>query len=40
MFAVRDRRKQITEADMLEAVNKVIKHGKKFSSTSQYLAYN
>jgi len=40
MFAIRARRKQITEKDLLEAVQKVIKEGAKFSSTSRYLNYN
>jgi len=40
MYAIRARRKLSTEKDFLEAVNKVIKVGLKFSSTSRYLAYN
>lgn len=40
MYAIRARRKQITEKDMLEAVNKVIKLGAKFSSTPKYLLFN
>ncbi|KAH9256941.1 hypothetical protein BASA81_004762 [Batrachochytrium salamandrivorans] len=40
MYAIRARRKQITEKDMLEAVNKVIKQGSKFSSTPKYLLFN
>ncbi|OLL22313.1 26S protease regulatory subunit 7 [Neolecta irregularis DAH-3] len=39
MFAIRARRKVASEKDFLEAVNKVIKGGHKFSSTSQYLPY-
>ena len=33
MYAIRARRKQITEKDMLEAINKVIKGYSKFSAT-------
>ena len=33
MYAIRARRKQITEKDMLEAINKVIKGYAKFSAT-------
>lgn len=40
MFAVRARRKVITEKDMLEAVNKVIKGQHKFSATAKYMVYN
>ena len=40
MFAIRARRKQVTEKDMLDAVNKVIKLGSKFSSTPKYLLFN
>jgi len=40
MFAIRARRKQVTEKDMLEAVNKVIKLGSKFSATPKYLLFN
>lgn len=40
MFAIRDRRKMATEKDFLAAVDKVIKGGLKFSSTSQYMQYN
>lgn len=40
MYAIRARRKQISEKDMLEAVNKVIKQGSKFSSTPKYLLFN
>lgn len=40
MFAIRARRKQVTEKDMLEAVNKVIKLGSKFSSTPKYMLFN
>lgn len=40
MFAIRARRKLVTEADMLEAVQKVIKGYAKFSSTPKYMTYN
>ncbi|KAG4303694.1 hypothetical protein PCK1_000212 [Pneumocystis canis] len=39
MFAIRARRKIVTEKDFLESVNKVIKGNQKFSSTSQYLQF-
>lgn len=40
MFAIRARRKAISEKDMLQAVDKVIKGYAKFSSTHKYLVYN
>ena len=40
MFAIRARRKVVTEKDFLDAINKVIKGYKKFSSTPKYMAYN
>jgi len=40
MFAIRARRKQITEKDMLDAINKVIKGYSKFSATPRYMVYN
>uniref|UniRef100_A0A7S2XV68 AAA+ ATPase domain-containing protein n=1 Tax=Fibrocapsa japonica TaxID=94617 RepID=A0A7S2XV68_9STRA len=40
MFAIRARRKSITEKDFLDAVNKVIKGYQKFSSTPKYMVYN
>ncbi|CAI9114795.1 OLC1v1015597C1 [Oldenlandia corymbosa var. corymbosa] len=40
MFAIRARRKTVTEKDFLDAVNKVIKGYKKFSSTAKYMVYN
>jgi len=40
MYAIRARRKQITEKDMLEAINKVIKGYAKFSATPKYMVYN
>ena len=40
MFAIRARRKSISEKDMLEAVNKVIRGQLKFSATAKYMVYN
>ncbi|CAO1636624.1 unnamed protein product [Parajaminaea phylloscopi] len=40
MFAIRRRSKLCTEKDFLQAVEKVIKAGSKFSSTSLYSQYN
>ena len=40
MFAIRARRKTVTEKDMIDAVNKVIKGYSKFSATPKYLVYN
>ncbi|KAI8105966.1 hypothetical protein M9434_000544 [Picochlorum sp. BPE23] len=40
MFAIRSRRKTVTEKDFLDAVNKVIKGYQKFSATPKYLVYN
>ena len=40
MYAIRARRKTVTEKDMIEAVNKVIKGYSKFSATPKYLVYN
>lgn len=40
MFAIRARRKAVTEKDMLDAVQKVIKGYAKFSATPKYLVYN
>lgn len=40
MFAIRERRKAVTENDFLMAVEKVIKGYAKFSSTPKYLTYN
>lgn len=40
MFAIRERRKAISEKDLLKAVEKVIKGYAKFSSTHKYLVYN
>lgn len=40
MYAIRARRKAVTEKDMLEAINKVIKGYSKFSATPKYMVYN
>jgi len=40
MFAIRARRKVITEKDLIDAVNKVVKGYKKFSATPKYMVYN
>lgn len=40
MFAIRQRRKTVSEKDFLDAINKVIKGYKKFSSTASYLHFN
>jgi len=40
MFAIRSRRKSISEKDLIEAINKVIKGNAKFSSTAKYMVYN
>lgn len=40
MFAIRARRKVVTEKDFLEAVNKVIKSYAKFSATARYMIHN
>ena len=40
MYAIRARRKTIAEKDFLEAIQKVIKGHKKFSSTAKYMVYN
>ena len=40
MYAIRARRKTVTEKDFLESINKVIVGLKKFSSTPSYLIYN
>lgn len=39
MFAIRARRKLITEKDFLDAIEKVITGYKKFSATSRYMAF-
>jgi len=40
MFAIRARRKTVSEKDMLDAINKVIKGYQKFSATPTYMVYN
>jgi 26S proteasome regulatory subunit T1 len=40
MFAIRSRRKAISEQDMLDAIQKVIKGYSKFSATPKYMVYN
>lgn len=40
MYAIRARKKSISEKDFMEAVNKVIKGYSKFSSTPKYMVYN
>ena len=40
MFAIRQRRKSISEKDLLDAIEKVIKGLSKFSATNKYMVYN
>jgi len=40
MFAIRARRKSVSEKDMIDAINKVIKGYSRFSSTPKYMVYN
>ena len=40
MFAIRARRKSVSEKDLMDAVDKVIKGYQKFSATSKYMVYN
>ncbi|KAL2608603.1 hypothetical protein R1flu_027176 [Riccia fluitans] len=40
MFAIRARRKTVTEKDFLQAVDKVIKENQKFNATPKYMVYN
>ncbi|KAF8509901.1 P-loop containing nucleoside triphosphate hydrolase protein [Gautieria morchelliformis] len=40
MFAIRARRKVASERDFLDAVDKVVRQGTKFSSTPLYQVYN
>jgi len=40
MFAIRARRKSVSEKDFIESVNKVVKGYRKFSSTPKYMVYN
>lgn len=39
MFAIRARRKVATERDFLDAVEKVVRQGTKFSSTYVYAFF-
>lgn len=40
MYAIRARRKSVSEKDFLDSVNKVVKGYKNFSSTPKYMVYN
>lgn len=40
MFAIRARRKSISEKDIIDAIEKVIKGYAKFSATQKYMVYN
>lgn len=40
MYAIRARRKMVTEKDLLQAINKVIHNCKQFSATGKYMVYN
>ena len=40
MFAIRARRKSISEKDLIDSIDKVIKGYQKFSSTQKYMVYN
>ncbi|KAA6400493.1 MAG: putative 26S proteasome regulatory subunit 7A [Streblomastix strix] len=40
MFAIRDRRKLVSEKDMRDSIDKVIKGYAKFSATPKYMVYN
>lgn len=40
MYAIRSRRKSISEKDLIDAINKVIKGYSKFSATPKYMVYN
>mmetsp|Transcript_11678 Transcript_11678/g.1738 ORF Transcript_11678/g.1738 Transcript_11678/m.1738 type:complete len:116 (+) Transcript_11678:916-1263(+) len=40
MFAIRQRRKSISEKDLLDSIEKVIKGYSKFSATNKYMVYN
>ena len=39
-YAIRARRKSVSEKDFIESVNKVVKGYRKFSSTPKYMVYN
>jgi 26S proteasome regulatory subunit T1 len=40
MFAIRARKKTVSEKDFLDSINKVIKGYQKFSATPTYMVYN
>jgi 26S proteasome regulatory subunit T1 len=40
MFAIRARRKSVTERDMIQAVEKVVRGYAKFSATPKYMIHN
>ena len=40
MFAIRARRKSISEKDLLDSIEKVIKGYSKFSANKKYLIFN
>jgi 26S proteasome regulatory subunit T1 len=40
MYAIRARRKSISEKDLIDSINKVIKGYSKFSATPKYMVYN
>ena len=40
MFAIRSRRKTVSERDFLDAVDKVIRGYKRFSAVAKYQSYN
>jgi len=40
MFAIRSRRKCISEKDLMDSIEKVIKGYAKFSATGKYMVYN
>lgn len=40
MFAIRQRRKSISERDLMDSIEKVIKGYSKFSATQKYMVYN
>jgi len=40
MYAIRARRKSVSEKDLIDAMNKVVKGNSKFSATPKYMVYN
>merc|ERR1712228_569988 len=40
MFCIRARRKSVSEKDLIDAINKVVKGYSKFSATPKYMVYN